>query len=207
MYRPNIDALIKHSISFYWGGDVGEAPEESGIYAWFLPNHGSPSLSLGKLFASVQKQLDQFSTLTEVVGRVGTSRFAVRQSVSAEDWEQRLPVNKWPITCAQVESVGNLLLALSIFSSPIYVGMAAGQGGLRQRLKQHIDGQYQVLDGDPYLGTFAARVTHLMNDPRVLRKCVVACVKVASFPDNDAIIREIEHFLIQTLKPTQSRKG
>ena len=81
-----------------------------------------------------------------------------------------MPESDWPLSRTQIESAGNLLfMALSIFSPPIYVGMAAGQGGLRQRLKQHVDGQYQVLDGDPYLGTFAARVTHIMNDPRVLK--------------------------------------
>lgn len=207
MYLPNIDTLIKHSITFHWGSEVAESPEEVGIYAWFLPNLGGPSATLGKLFASVQKQLDQTSALTEVTGRVGTSRLSIRQSVGAENWESRLPETEWPFSRIQVENVANLLLALSIFSPPIYVGMAAGQGGLRQRLKQHVEGQIQVLDGDPFLGTFAARVTHIMNDPRVLKKCVVACVKVSGFPDNAKIIREIEHFLIQTLKPTQSIKG
>lgn len=207
MYLPNIQALIQHSMAFYWGDEVNEAPEEPGVYAWFLPNQGSPSETLGELFASIQKQLDRSSTLTEVVGRVGTSHLALRQAVGAEDWEQRLPKSEWPLSRSQVEDVGNLLLALSIFSPPIYIGMAAGQGGLRQRLKQHVEGQYQVLDGDPYLGSFAARVTHLMNNPRVLKKCIVACVKITGFPQNEKLIREIEHFLIQTLKPTQSKKG
>jgi len=207
MYLPNIDALIKHSISFHWGDEIADAPEDAGIYAWFLPNIGGSVSSLGKLFNSVQKQLNQSSTLTEVIGRVGRSRFAVRQSVSTEDWEERLSDAEWPLSRTQIETVGNLLIAISIFSPPIYIGMAAGQGGLRQRLRQHVDGQYQVIDGDPYLGTFAARVTHLMNDPRVLRKCMVACVKVAGFPDDRKLIREIEHFLIQTLKPSQSIKG
>ncbi len=207
MYLPNIDVLIKHGISFHWGEDVDECPEEPGIYAWFLPNMGGPSKSLGALFASVQKQLAQTSSLTEVVGRVGTSQLSLRQSVGEEDWEARLPESEWPLSRSQVENVGNLLLALSIFSPPIYIGMAAGQGGLRQRLKQHVEGQYQVLDGDPYLGTFAARVTYLMNDPRVLKKCIVACVKISGFPNNQQLVREIEHFLIQTLKPTQSKKG
>lgn len=186
---------------------MDEAPEEPGVYAWFLPNQGGPSGTLGKLFSSIQKQLDQSSTLTEVIGRVGTSQLSLRQSVGTEDWEDRLPESDWPFSRSQVESVGNLLLALSIFSPPIYIGMAAGQGGLRQRLKQHVEGQYQVLDGDPYLGTFAARVTYLMNDPRVLKKCIVACVKISGFPNNQQLVREIEHFLIQTLKPTQSKKG
>lgn len=207
MYLPNIHSLIQHSITFHWGDDVDDAPEEPGVYAWFLPNLGSPSGTLGKLFASIQKQLDQLSTLTEVVGRVGTSRLSLRQSVGTEDWEKRLPESEWSLSRSQVENVGNLLLALSIFSPPIYIGMAAGQRGLRQRLKQHVEGQYQVLEGDPYLGTFAARVTHLMNDPRVLKKCIVACVKVNGFPNNEQLVREIEHFLIQTLKPTQSKKG
>lgn len=207
MYLPNIHALIQHSISFHWGVDVDDAPLEPGVYAWFLPNHGGPAGTLGKLFASVQKQLDQSSALTEVVGRVGTSQLSLRQAVGSEEWETRLPESDWSLSRSQVEHVGNLLLALSIFSPPIYIGMAAGQGGLRQRLKQHVEGQYQVLDGDPYLGTFAARVTYLMNDPRVLKKCIVACVKITGLPNNAQLIREIEHFLIQTLKPTQSKKG
>jgi hypothetical protein len=207
MYLPNIDALVKHSISFHWGVEVDDAPEDPGIYAWFLPNHGGPTANIGSLFSSVQKQLDQASALTEVFGRVGTSRLSFRQAVGSEDWEKRLPEEEWPYSRSQVEQVGNLLLALSVFSPPIYIGMAAGQGGLRQRLKQHIEGQYQVLDGDPYLGTFAARVTHIMNDPRVLKKCIVGCMKVTGFSNNSQLIREIEHFLIQTLKPTQSKKG
>lgn len=207
MYQPNIHALIQHSITFYWGSDVDDAPEDPGVYAWFLPNQGSPSGTLAKLFNSIQKHLDHSSTLTEVVGRVGTSQLSLKQSVSAENWDARLPEPEWPLSRSQVENVGNLLLALSIFSPPIYIGMAAGQEGLRQRLKQHVEGQYQVLDGDPYLGTFAARVTHLMNDPRVLKKCIVACVKISGFPNNQQLVREIEHFLIQTLKPTQSKKA
>jgi hypothetical protein len=207
MYLPNIDALIKHSISFHWGEDVSDAPEDPGIYAWFLPNSGGMHSTLGKLFASVQKQLDQTSALTEVTGRVGTSRLSIRQLVSTEDWEERLPEEKWPFSKSEVERVSNLLLALSIFSPPIYVGMAAGEGGLRQRLKQHVDGQYVVTPGDPYLGTFAARVTHAMNDQRILKTCLVACLKISGFPNNAQLIREIEHFLIQSLKPTQSKKG
>jgi hypothetical protein len=142
-----------------------------------------------------------------VTGRVGTSRLSIRQLVSTEDWEERLPEEKWPFSKSEVERVSNLLLALSIFSPPIYVGMAAGEGGLRQRLKQHIDGQYVVTPGDPYLGTFAARVTHAMNDQRILKTCLVACLKISGFPNNAQLIREIEHFLIQSLKPTQSKKG
>jgi hypothetical protein len=206
-HLPNIDALIKHSFSFYWGSEVDEAPEEGGVYAWFLPNIGGPSVSLGKLFATVQKNVDQFSKLTEVVGRVGTTRLAIRQSTGSEDWEGRIPDSDWPLARTQVECIGNLLLALSIFSPPIYVGMASGEGGLRQRLRQHIDGQYAVYEGDPYLGSFAARVTHLMNDRRTLKRCIVACLKISGFPKNSNLIREIEHFLIQSIKPTQSKKG
>jgi hypothetical protein len=207
MHLPNIDALIKHSISFHWGENVAEAPEEPGVYAWFLPNLGSEFQSLGALFSSVQRRLDRTGALTEVVGRVGASHLAIRQAVGAENWEARLPAAEWPLSRNQVEGAANLLLALSIFSPPIYVGMAAGQEGLRQRLRQHVEGQYRVVDGDPYLGSFAARVTHIMNDSHTLKRCLVACVRVTGFPDNQLLIRELEHFLIQTLKPTQSRKG
>ena len=90
MHLPNIDALIKHSISFHWGEHVSEAPEEPGVYAWFLPNLGSEFQSLGALFSSVQKRLDRTGALTEVVGRVGSSHLAIRQAVGSEDWEARL---------------------------------------------------------------------------------------------------------------------
>jgi len=199
MYLPNIDALIKHGISFDWG-EIAESPEEPGIYAWFLPNLGGPSPTLGKLFAPVQKQLDQTSALTEVTGRVGTSRLSIRQSVSAEKWEARLPDTEWPFSRIQVESVANLLLALSVLSLPIYIGMTEGQNGLRERLRRHIDGRFIVSAGDPLLENCASKSARILNNPRTLKKCVVACVKITGFPDNAKIIKEVGGFLITNLK-------
>ena len=116
MHLPNIDALIKHSISFHWGENVSEAPEEPGVYAWFLPNLGSEFQSLGALLSSVQKRLDRTGALTEVVGRVGSSHLAIRQAVGSEDWEARLAEQEWPLSLSQIESAANPSCSWLIFS-------------------------------------------------------------------------------------------
>lgn len=208
MQHANIDSLIRESFQWYWGDDVDEAPDKPGIYAWFIPHAPTTYETLGKCFASIEDSVKQFTKLTELTGRVGITEVSLKQSTSGENWEARIPpTGAWDLTDTQTEDIANKLLPLSILAPPIYIGKATGKEGLKQRLRAHVTGKIQIDPQDPYLGSFAARVEHLMNNPSQLKKCIVACIPIVELPNNDQLIREIEHFLIRSLRPSLSKRG
>jgi hypothetical protein len=204
MHTPQIDRLIKRSINFCWGSDVDDTPEEPGVYAWFLPFRSSDFTDLPRLFESARSNLESKAALTRVGGKIGASFIEFQQAVPAKEDLRPLSVPENPLSRSQMEQIGDFLLAFSILSPPIYVGMAAGERGLRQRLKQHVSGNFVIAQDDPYLGSFAARVTHIINDPRYLPQCIVAYASLNNLPEKAIASRWLEHFLINQVNPNLS---
>lgn len=208
MTRANIDTLIRDLVQYYWGDDVGDAPKQPGVYAWYIPFFASNYESVGKCFASIEERLSQFAALTELSGRVGNTQVTFRQSNSGEDWESRIPGDgDLQMTSTAIEAFANQITPLSILAAPIYIGKATGKNGLRGRLQSHISGKLRVQNGDPYLGSFAARVEHILNEPSQLKQCIVACMPFSNVSNADRLIGEIEHFLIRSVTPSQSKRG
>jgi len=210
----DLNKLIPNTLKFFWGKDWEDAPESPGIYAWFIPFKAHDQRTLAEWFTSLDANIETFSQLTRLTGRVGCIDISITTSShGGEDWNSRLEGrDERNLSTQAIETLADLVLALSIFSTPIYVGKACGKGGIRGRLSDHINGRFRLTPDDPYLGTFASRVAHLLENKDSLRDCIVACLPISSVPDTTPeltrnFIGHLEHFLHRSLKPAQSKRG
>ncbi len=207
MIPTDFDKFVKNSIGFAVASDLSEVPEEPGIYAWYLPLKGDTGSDLLHYLKSLQGRVESSVAVTEMSASGQQRNFSVSRNPPSFNLAappvQRLAET---ITSSQLQGLANLVMALSFFSEPIYVGMTAANKGLKSRLGQHLQSVKSFEDVN-WRGQFRTRIVKLLNDKNFLKQCVIAYMPISASALGDDAPRVLEHVLIRTIRPAQSFRG
>jgi len=202
------DKFVKDSIGFAVASDLEDVPDEPGIYAWYLPLKGDDSADLLRYLKNLQTRVESSIPATQISGAGRQRQFTTGRNPPSFDLGapavQRLSET---ITSSKLQVLANLVLVLSFFSEPIYVGMTEANKGLRSRLKQHLQSVKSFDDDAKWNGEFRTRIAKVLGDGNFLKQCVIAYMPISSTELGDDVPRVLEHILIRTVRPSQSIRG
>lgn len=202
------DKFVKGSIGFTLASDLENVPEEPGIYAWYLPLKGDTSSDLLHYLKSLQSSAESSIPATEMSAAGRQRQFTVTRNPPlfelATPAVQRLSET---ISSSNLQKLARLVLALSFFSEPIYVGMTEANKGLQSRLKQHLQSVKTFDDDAKWRGEFRTRMAKVLGDSSFLKQCVIAYMPISVSELGEDAPRVLEHILIRTVRPAQSVRG
>ncbi len=202
------DQFAKDSIGFAVASDLENVPEEPGVYAWYLPLKGDASSDLLRFLTTLQGNVESSTPATEMSGSGRQRRFTIERNPPVFDLGspavQKLSES---ITPSRLQALANLVLVLSFFSEPIYVGMTEADKGLRSRLKQHLQSVKSFDEDSKWSGAFRTRIAKVLGDGKFLKQCLVAYMPLPASMLGDDAARVLEHILIRSIRPAQSVRG
>ena len=199
------DKFTKSTIGFAVASDLSDVPEEPGVYAWYLPLRGDSSSDLLHFLNSLQKEMAHSVMVTEMTATGQQRKFTVeRNPPSFTLASSRIQGLSEKLTSSKLQRLANQVLVLSFFSEPIYVGMTEGQGGLRSRLKQHLQSVNSFDSDKAWTGDFRTRMAKLLGQSDYLKRCLILYMPLCYEDFGADIPRMLEHILIRTIRPSQS---
>ena len=202
------DKFAKDSIGFAVASDLESVPEEPGVYAWYLPLKGDASTDLLRFLSTLQSNVEFSIPATEISGSGRQRRFSIERNPPVFDLGSPAVQNlSESITPSRLQALANLVLVLSFFSEPIYVGMTEADKGLRSRLKQHLQSVNTFDEDSKWSGSFRTRIAKILNDGKFLKQCLIAYMPLPTSMLGEDSARVLEHILIRSVRPAQSVRG
>lgn len=202
------DSDLKQRFGFAKASDTEDIPDLPGIYAWYLPMRGDDGGDLMHFLKTLESTISRFTSVTTLEANGTQRRVQIKRNTPEfqldSDAVMKLATR---LSASQIQQVARLTLMLSFLSEPFYVGMTDASNGLRSRIRQHLVSVKSFDEDKQWSGSFRTRIAHSLNEKDALKRCLVAFV---TLPDELAEVeasRLLEHILIRTVRPSQSKKG
>ncbi len=202
------DGDLKKRFGFVKASESEDIPELPGIYAWYLPMRGDDGSDLPAFLRSLEKSVSHYAPVTMLEGNGAQRRIQIERNVPEFDVSsaplQRLTES---IGSSQVQQISKLVLMLSFLTEPFYVGMTDSSNGLRNRIQQHLQSVKSFDEDKRWTGSFRTRIAHVLGEKEALKRCLVAFVTLPEELVGTDATRLLEHILIRTVCPSQSKRG
>jgi hypothetical protein len=202
------DTGIKRRLGFSLASELDDVPETPGIYAWYLPMRGDTSSGLVNYLRTLRENIEHATPISVIEGEGRQRRFLFERNPPTFDVQvpeiERLAAS---LSDSRLQIVAQLVLTLSLFTEPFYVGMTKAEGGLRSRLTQHKRTVKSFDDDTNWNGSLRSRVARALQDPSFLDRCIVAYLPLSNIEFGEDLARLLEHVLIRTIRPAQSIRG
>ena len=206
----SFDHTVKTYFGFARADEIDHVPESPGVYAWYIPLRGDDSGSLLEFLGDLHNTLKDYVPLT-ALGAVGAQRSISIERNSPEflptDAEETLSRE---LANESIQAVAQLMLVMSFLAEPVYVGMTRQKGGLRARLKSHLQNPRTLFDEDQaWTGSFSSRAAEVLGRPDGLNGCLVAYISLpkSNVLRDKRVIRLLERQLIRFIRPAQNRRS
>lgn len=207
-YHGIFDADLKKRFGFVKASDIDDIPDLPGIYAWYLPMKGDDGGDLAHFLKTLEKSISHFSPVTKIEADGTQRKIQIERNVPEFDLSispiQRLSAS---LGNSQIQQVSKLVLMLSFLTEPFYVGMTDTSNGLKNRIQQHLMSVKSFDDDKRWTGAFRTRIAHVLSEKDALKRCLVAFVTLPDELIGTEASRLLEHILIRTVCPSQSRRG
>ncbi len=202
------DSDLKQRFGFAKASDTDEIPDLPGIYAWYLPMRGDDGGDLTHFLKTLQSTISRFASVTTLEAN-GTQRSVQIERNTPEFQFDSDAVMKLAtvLTTSQVQQVARLTLMLSFLSEPFYVGMTDFSNGLQSRIRQHLVSVKTFDEDKHWTGSFRTRIAHSLREKDALKRCLVAFVTLPDDLIEVGASRLLEHIIIRTVRPSQSKNG
>jgi hypothetical protein len=202
------DLDIKARIGFARASDIEDMPESPGIYAWYLPLRGDDGGDLITFLKTLEKNTELYTPVTNLAATGTQRQIQIERNPPRFEYDsptlQRLASTT---SSHQIQSIANIVLMLSFLSEPFYIGMTDSSFGLRGRIKQHL-ASVNLFDADnSWTGAFRTRVAKTLQQKDALKRCLIAYFTLPEELESGEAARLLEHILIRTIKPAQSKRG
>jgi hypothetical protein len=206
----SFDQTVKTYFGFARADEIEHVPEVPGVYAWYIPLRGDDSGSLLEFLADLHNTLKDYVPLTALGAE------SAQRVISIERHAPNFAPTETEETLSQqlanesVQAIAQLMLAMSFLAEPVYVGMTRQKGGLRARLKSHLQNPRTLFDDDQgWTGSFRSRAAEALGRPDGLSGCLVAYISLPRSETlrDERVIRLLERHLIRFIRPAQNRKS
>lgn len=208
--HDSFDHLVKTHLGFALASQVDSVPDRPGIYAWYIPLKGDDSGTLLDYVTALQATLGRYVSLSEMAA-VGAQRHVLisRNYPTDEPTEADRALSNG-VSNETVQLIFQLMLVMSFLAEPVYVGMTFQQGGLRARLRSHLQNPRELFEDDSgWSGSFRSRAARALGVGDGLRNCLIAYLTLPEgFPLNSPdLVRFLERQLIRYVRPAQNRRA
>lgn len=211
-HKPPIHGIfdldLKTRFGFARASEIEDIPETPGIYAWYLPMKGDDGGDLAFFLSSLERSISKFSPATRLEAEGTQRRIQIERNHPAFDLQlsaiQRLSAS---LSNSQIQQLAKLVLMLSFLTEPFYVGMTDASNGLRGRIQNHLQCVKTFDDDSGWTGAFRTRVAQILGEKEALKKCMIAFVTLPDDLAGTEAPRLLEHILIRTVRPSQSKRG
>mgnify|MGYP006428072441 CR=1 FL=1 len=207
-YDSVFDASVKNTFSYAMASDIEDVPDCAGIYAWYLPLLGDDSSDLIRFLTSLQNNSIKYSPASKIEADGQQRRVTVERKPANFDLQlemiQRMASD---MSSESVQKLSAFVMRMAFISEPIYVGMTTASNGLKSRLKQHLQSVKTFDTDNKWSGSFRTRVAYELKDKDSLKKCVICYMPLDDTLLGTDVTRILEHILIRTVRPAQSKKG
>jgi hypothetical protein len=208
--HDSFDHLVKTRLGFALASQIDSVPDRPGIYAWYIPLKGDDSGTLLNFVADLQTTLSQYACLSELAAVGAQRRVLISRNCPSDEPSEADTILSNGLSNETVQIIAQLMLVMSFLAEPVYVGMTFQQGGLRARLRSHLQNSKDLFDDDPgWTGSFRNRAAQALGVQDGLRNCLIAYLTLPeSFPlENADLVRFLERQLIRYVRPAQNRRS
>lgn len=208
--HDSFDQLVKTHLGFALASQIDSIPDQPGIYAWYIPLKGDDSDTLVNFVADLQTTLSKYAVLSEMAAVGAQRRVLISRNCPTDEPTEEDKTLSRGLSNETVQLISQLMLVMSFLAEPVYVGMTFQQGGLRARLRSHLQHPRGLFDDDSgWTGSFRNRAAQALGVQDGLRNCLVAYLTLPEgFPlESPGLVRFLERQLIRYVRPAQNRRS
>jgi hypothetical protein len=208
--HDTFDHSVKTTLGFALATQIDHIPDRPGLYAWYVPLKGDDSSSLLNFLSQLHDTFSTYAGLSEMSAESAQKKITISRNTPAFQPSQSEESLSAELTNETVQIISALMLTLSFFSEPVYVGMTFQRGGLRARLRSHLQSPETLFEQDRnWTGGFRSRAARTLRQADGLRNCLIAYAVIPDhLPLNDKrIVRLLERHLIRFIRPPQNKRS
>jgi len=202
------DDTIKGAIFYTNASNLEDVPDCAGVYAWYLPLRGDDSDDLLKFLSSLESNASKLVPASQIEASGQQRKLVVERNPPSFDMASS-EIRRLADACdsQDVQRLSSLVSKLAFLMEPIYVGMTTENNGLKSRLQQHLMSVNSFDEDSNWSGSFRTRIAKILGEKDMLRKCLIAYIPIKENIYGPNAARLIEHILIRTIRPAQSKRG